>query len=251
MSKYTHLSEIDPAFAPLKQACDEQFKILWDLPAEQFVAAWRSTPPALPEYTPTDLDITHQMIPVKDGTLLEIRVYKAQNVPEKALLYVVAHGGGWALGGHDVEEAMNRQVAAHCGAVVVSVDYRMSGDPELNIESALTPCRAPKFRFPYALKDCLDVLKWVRFVTLSREIQLIHVQCQDNASVLGIDSERIVVAGGSAGGNIVSSTEVKLEDWLLIITGCCPGIESERRELKRHHRAGAKHTCYVSPEAFP
>jgi len=53
---------------------------------------------------------------------------------------------GWTVGTHDTEEGQNRWVAAHNKAVVVSVDYRM----------------APSFKFPYAINDSFDVLKWVR-----------------------------------------------------------------------------------------
>ena len=52
---------------------------------------------------------------------------------------------GWVVGSHEVEEVENRLLAAQAKAVVVSVDYRM----------------APEYKFPYAINDCLDVLKWV------------------------------------------------------------------------------------------
>ena len=92
--KYGHLSEVDPEFAPLREACDEQFKALWALPLEQFRTEWKNAPVVLPEDAPTDLSITRQMVPVRDGTNVEIKIYKAKDVPENALLYFVAHGGG-------------------------------------------------------------------------------------------------------------------------------------------------------------
>ena len=52
---------------------------------------------------------------------------------------------GWVVGGHEVEEVENRMLAAHANVVVASVDYRM----------------APEFKFPYAVDDCFDALKWV------------------------------------------------------------------------------------------
>ena len=52
---------------------------------------------------------------------------------------------GWVVGSHEVEEVENRMLAAKGGAVVASVDYRM----------------APEYKFPYAVKDCFDALKWV------------------------------------------------------------------------------------------
>lgn len=48
------------------------------------------------------------------------------------------------MGNHGTEEGQNRLVALENKAVVVSVDYRM----------------APQFKFPYAINDCFDALKW-------------------------------------------------------------------------------------------
>ncbi|KAI9874523.1 MAG: hypothetical protein M1830_009649 [Pleopsidium flavum] len=179
-SKYSHLSKMDPAFTPLQKECDGNFKVLWSLPMNEFRAAWKNTPPALPQDVPLDLDITHQMVPVRDGTKVEIRVYKSKKVPSNALLFLVAHGGGWVVGSHDIEEGMNRYVAAKNNAIVVSVDYRM----------------APEFPYPYAINDCFDVLQW----------------CKANARSLGIDPERIIVGGGSAGGNIAAVLSQKARD---------------------------------------
>jgi len=72
-----------------------------------------------------DLDITHQMVSVADDTKIEVWVYKSKTVTSNALLFLVAHGGGWVVDGHDIKEGMNRYVAAKNNAVVVSVDYRM------------------------------------------------------------------------------------------------------------------------------
>lgn len=85
-------------------------------------------------------------------------------------------------------------MAAKGGAVVVSVDYRM----------------APEYRFPYAINDCFDTLLWVS-VAIPRVYHVVYadqLQCKKNASELGIDPEKIVVAGGSAGGNIVGSLDI-------------------------------------------
>lgn len=92
---------------------------------DEFKAAWKTFPPALGPDVPSDLDITHQKVPVRDGAQIEIRVYKAKRVPDNALLFFVAHGGGWTVGGHEIEEGMNRSVAGRNNTVVVSVDYRM------------------------------------------------------------------------------------------------------------------------------
>lgn len=84
-------------------------------------------------------------IPVRDGAQMEIQIYKPLNPDPNTLLNFNVHGGGWVVGNHSTEEAQCRKVAYDNKAVVVSPDYRM----------------APAFRFPYAVNDCFDALKWV------------------------------------------------------------------------------------------
>ncbi|PVH73125.1 lipase/esterase [Cadophora sp. DSE1049] len=181
--KYGHLSAIHPDFEQIKEAVETDFAALWELPVEELIARWRTAPPALLKDSPIegkDITIDHKKVPVRDSTEIEIRIYKPIEPMPNALLLFNAHGGGWVLGNHGIEEGQNRLVAAENKAVVVSADYRM----------------APEFKFPYAIDDCFDVLKW----------------CKSNASTLGINPETIVVSGGSAGGNIAAVLAQKTRD---------------------------------------
>ena len=94
---------------------------------------------------------------------------RGQNVP----LIVYIHGGGWRTG--DKAEAFGQSVikmAFQLGFAVASINYRLS----------------PEFRFPAQIHDCKQAVKFLRA----------------NASALGIDSNRIAAAGGSAGGHLAS-----------------------------------------------
>jgi hypothetical protein len=94
--KYGHLSKIDPSYAPLKENVDKTFAEIWELPMDEFRASWRA-PPVLPEDIPVpgnQIEITHQKVPVRDGSEVELRVYKAKNPVKDAVLFLVAHGGG-------------------------------------------------------------------------------------------------------------------------------------------------------------
>jgi acetyl esterase len=84
------------------------------------------------------------------------------------LLYL--HGGGFVVGGLDSHDDICAELADRSGLGVVAVDYRL----------------APEHRFPAAFDDCWAVL-----------------QALGDGS-LGIEADRIVVAGDSAGGNLAA-----------------------------------------------
>ncbi|KAG8751134.1 hypothetical protein FRC11_009670, partial [Ceratobasidium sp. 423] len=88
-----------------------------------------------------------------------------------AVLY--AHRGGWALGDAGAEDVMLSKICVDAQCVTVSVDYRL----------------APEHPFPAGLDDVWDALVW-----LSAE----------GERELGIDTKRIAIMGGSAGGNLAA-----------------------------------------------
>jgi acetyl esterase len=89
---------------------------------------------------------------------------------DPALVYY--HGGGFVVCDLDTHDNVCRFLAAHTGARVISVDYRL----------------APESRFPAAAEDALAALRDV----VAR------------AEELGIDPARVAVAGDSAGGNLAA-----------------------------------------------
>lgn len=82
------------------------------------------------------------------------------------------HGGGWVQGNPEQSAWLASRVAARTGAVVVSPTYRL----------------APEHPFPAAVDDAVDTWSWL----------------VDNADRVGIDPERILVMGDSAGGNLAA-----------------------------------------------
>jgi acetyl esterase len=95
-----------------------------------------------------------------------------------AILYF--HGGGFVLGDLDCYDGLCRALANESGCRVISVDYRL----------------APEHPFPAATEDAFAALSYV----------------EANASDLGIDPNRIVVAGDSAGANIATVTALRAKE---------------------------------------
>jgi acetyl esterase len=103
-----------------------------------------------------------------------LRLYRpAGSQPSQALpVLVYYHGGGWVIGDLDTHDTLCRQLCNGSGCAVVAVDYRL----------------APEHRFPAAVDDSLEALRWV------------HA----NASGLQLDATRLAVGGDSAGGNLAA-----------------------------------------------
>ncbi|ORY68930.1 esterase/lipase/thioesterase [Pseudomassariella vexata] len=251
--KNGHLSERDPEYAAVEKAAEEALRPLWynDLPIDQWRKLWTTAPPPIPKGCPElgkEVSESYGKVPVRDGTEIEIKIYKSTTPRNRndALLVFRMHGGGWTVGGHVTEEAESRYLAALENVVVVSVDYRM----------------APEFPFPYPIEDSWDVLKW----------------CKANGSSLGINPEKIIIAGNSSGANMAAVLAIRARDEgltgivaqiLAVPVTCHPKLFSqvpnaEKYELlsyEQNHNAGVIDTvrmefvwdCYVgtNPESDP
>lgn len=136
----------------------------------------------LPHYTPEQpVDISDREIPGPEGAPpVKVRLYRppAADRPRPALLYL--HGGGFVASDLVVFDARCTEIADRVGAVVVSVDYRLSPD---------TP-------FPGALEDTYASLRWLHAA----------------AGELGVDPGRIAVGGDSAGGNLSAAVSLLARD---------------------------------------
>ncbi len=150
---------------------------------------------------------TEKIISEPDGNSINLQVIRPDNDEIVACVYYI-HGGGMAsLSCYDgMYRGWGKIIAAN-GVAVVMVDFRNS----------VTPSSAPEVApFPAGLNDCISGLKWV----------------VANAEHLGINPDRIIVAGESGGGNLTLATGLKLKQdgELGLIKGLyalCPYIRGE------------------------
>jgi acetyl esterase len=121
-----------------------------------------------------------------DGNAIKIRFIRPEGSERLPCVYYI-HGGGMAMMSafDGMYRAWGRIIAAQ-GVAVAMVDFR----------NCLRASSAPEVEpFPAGLNDCVSGVKWV------------HA----NAARLGIDPEKIIVAGESGGGNLTLATGLKLK----------------------------------------
>jgi acetyl esterase len=135
-----------------------------------------------PAYSaPPTLEIEDLRIPGPAGAPdVPVRVYRPTDRPGPlpGLLYL--HGGGFVIGSIESEHRSAAEVAAGVGVVVASVDYRL----------------APEHPYPAGLEDCNAALDWLAA----------------KASDLGVDPDRIGIAGESAGAGLAAGLCLLVRD---------------------------------------
>lgn len=82
------------------------------------------------------------------------------------------HGGGFVVGSINTHDECCQYLCQYAQLPVLSIGYRL----------------APEHPAPAAVEDCLNALKWLH----------------DHAAELGVNAQKIYVAGDSAGGNLAA-----------------------------------------------
>ncbi len=115
-----------------------------------------------------------------DGSSIRLLIYKQKNAQAKAAGLLWFHGGGYALGKPEMDEALFGRFLAAVNCVIVSPDYRLS-------------VHKP---YPCAFEDCYAALLWMR----------------DHAEELGIRDDQLFVGGNSAGGGLAAAVALCARD---------------------------------------
>jgi acetyl esterase len=104
---------------------------------------------------------------------ISFRLYKpANDARQTAPGFVYFHGGGMVAGSIDTHDPICRALAQETGCRLISVGYRL----------------APEHKFPAAIEDAITATEWIF----------------RHAKSLGIDPDKFVVGGDSAGATLAA-----------------------------------------------
>lgn len=126
-------------------------------------------------------NVENYSIPGPEGpeTAIPVRVYEPDVEPPYPVL-VYLHGGGWTVGGLDTHDNVCAALTNRADCLTVSVDYRL----------------APEHPFPAAVEDSYAAVEWV----------------EAHGERINADTDRIAVAGDSAGGNLTAAVTLMARD---------------------------------------
>lgn len=113
----------------------------------------------------------------KDGNTISLRVVTPSSPARGVYLHI--HGGGWVLGGADMQDAMLERIADNTGQAVVSVEYRL----------------APEHPYPAGPDDCEAAAVWL---------------LRNAKAEFGTDA--LTTGGESAGGHLTAVTILRMRD---------------------------------------
>jgi acetyl esterase/lipase len=122
-----------------------------------------------------------RQVPGPDGAPdVTVRIYRPVQASGPLPGIYLIHGGGMVLGDIEGEDPVASEICERVGAVVVSVGYRL----------------APEHPHPAQAEDCYAGLAWMA----------------RSAGELGVDSGRLAIYGGSAGGGLTIATSLLARD---------------------------------------
>ena len=175
------MPELDPAMAAILAETRRQPLPLYETmtpaearaEAERRNAFWNAQPVPLAR-------VEEVAVPASSGRGIKVRLYAAEGTPSPAPCALYFHGGGWVFCSPDTHDNICRRLARAGGFVVASVDYGL----------------APERPFPHGLDDCAATLAWLR----------------QEGMALGVDPNRLALAGDSAGANLALALCLRLRD---------------------------------------
>jgi acetyl esterase len=118
-------------------------------------------------------EVEEHTIPGGPGGTVSLTVVRPMERNGSLPAVVYTHGGGWVLGNFATHERLVRDLTEQTGAAFVFVNYT----------------RSPEAQHPVAIEEVYATVRWVA----------------EHGAELGLDGDRIAVAGDSVGGNMTAA----------------------------------------------
>ncbi|MER7048611.1 alpha/beta hydrolase [Streptomyces jumonjinensis] len=175
---------------PDREACAEQPRPVILDPLVQRLVDASATPPFLHELEPEtarqalqeaqgdriddfDVDATFHAAPVGPTDLVGFWVFRPTGVTGRPPTMLYVHGGRWMLGDAQTHAWLISELVREAGVAAVVPEYS----------------RTPESRYPVALEECYALLTWT----------------VGQAEALGLDTDRLAVAGDCAGATLATA----------------------------------------------
>ncbi len=160
----------------MERSLDRPLKV--PTPSEDLFGNWWRTALLVP-FHPRDMQISRN---IAYGPLERHRldVWRTSTTPKDAPVIYYLHGGAWTFGDKREQGRPMLHEFVRRGWVVVAINYRL----------------APKFPWPAQIEDATRALGWIK----------------KNIATYGGDPDRVVIAGGSAGGHLASLLALSADD---------------------------------------
>lgn len=127
-----------------------------------------------------DVSVRKESTPGYDGASINTLILEPKESGKDLPCIMFFHGGGFLMSASGAHYQVAKRYSKELNCKVIMPDYRL----------------LPKHRYPVAIEDCYHTYLWVL----------------EHSESLGIDKDRILFTGDSAGGNIAAAVTVMLKD---------------------------------------
>ena len=151
--------------------------------SDPLIAMMRQMPPgSMPslDVPVGDLGEVRDLVMPGPGGDVALKLFDVRKTRDPSPAVVFYHGGGFAVGSIETHAAVAAEMSRELDLPVVSVEYRL----------------APEHPWPAGVEDAVAAARWVA----------------ENSAAIGREFTGIVLAGDSAGGNLVAVTALALRD---------------------------------------
>lgn len=160
----------------VEQAPDRPLRL--PTPSEDYFGSWWRTALLVP-FHPRDMQLSRN-VPYGPLPRHRLDVWRLSTTPKNAPVIYYVHGGAWTFGDKREQGRPMLHEFVRRGWVVVAINYRL----------------APRNMWPAQIEDATRALGWIK----------------KNIATYGGDPDRVVVAGGSAGGHLASLLALSTDD---------------------------------------